>query len=284
MNWFKRMLGICAALPALGMPAHADVLELAMPNGLMGRADFRQGDKGKPGVLLLHGFLQTHDFPTIHRLADTLNNKGYTVLAPTLSLNIPSRRQSLACEAIHTHTVDGDSRELDVWAKWLAGKQPGGVVLTGHSTGSMQLLAYLTGAPDASVKGLVAISIVESQQPLNAQQRSQLLADLRKRIASSNRNPVVQPLSYCRKFNAVPASLLSYLEWSPERILKRTDSTSLPVTYIMGSKDDRLGKNWIERLKSTRAKVRIIEGANHFMDGEYEFDLGDTVLQELEKF
>jgi hypothetical protein len=34
-------------------------------------------------------------------------------------------------------------------------------------------------------------------------------------------------------------------------------------------------------LRQTKAKVRVIEGANHFMDGDFEFDLLDTVLLEL---
>ncbi len=264
--------------------ARADVVELVMPNGLMARADLRLGEPNKPALVVMHGFLQTHEFPTIRRLQEALHSQGYTVLAPTLSLDVPSRRQSLACEAIHTHTVQGDSREIDTWVRWLGKKQPGNVVLLGHSTGSMQMLAYLTDNPAPSVKGLVAISIVESQVSLSRQKRTRLLEDLRQKAAQPLRQPVVHPLSYCKKFNATPASLLAFMEWSPERILKRTDASTLPITFIMGSKDDRLGKGWIEQLKQTRAQVKIIEGANHFMDGEFEFDLSDVTLQELKKF
>ena len=49
----------------------------------------------------------------------------------------------------------------------------------------------------------------------------------------------------------------------------------------MGSRDDRLGPDWIDNLKKTKAKVLVIEGANHFMDGDFEFDLLDNVLLEL---
>lgn len=75
--------------------------------------------------------------------------------------------------------------------------------------------------------------------------------------------------------------MLSYAEWGPDRILSAIDRVKVPVTMIMGSQDDRLGEDWISRLKKSRARVVIIEGANHFMDGEHEFDLMDRFLAEI---
>lgn len=278
MNWLQWTAVLFLALP---LTSHAEKVELLMPNKLVARAEFHQGAVDKPAVLLMHGFLQTFEFPTIFRLAETLHSAGYTVLAPSLTLNIPSRRQSLACEAIHTHTVDGDSREIDTWLKWLDKKQPGNVVLVGHSTGSMQLLAYLGGRSHPNVKKLIAISIIEAQSTLSGKERSRLTADLRARVARGDTLPMIQPISFCKKLNALPATLLSYQEWTPERILRRVDHLSQPVTFVIGSQDERLGKRWVAKLKQTRAKVRIIEGANHFMDGEHEFDLHEHVQEEL---
>jgi len=56
---------------------------------------------------------------------------------------------------------------------------------------------------------------------------------------------------------------------------------STPQAYLMGSMDDRLGPAWIEQLRQTGQPLTIIPGANHFMDGEYEFALQDAVLEQL---
>jgi len=48
----------------------------------------------------------------------------------------------------------------------------------------------------------------------------------------------------------------------------------------MGGNDDRLGTGWVDKLKAHN-RVKIIPGANHFMDGEHEFDLLDSVLDEM---
>ena len=102
--------------------------------------------RDKPAVLLLHGFLQTRDFPTVATLARGLRDAGYPVLSPTLSLNIPNRSQSLACEAIHRHSLDDDIGEIARWVDWLKSHGHRSIVLIGHSFGSLQLLAYLCQA------------------------------------------------------------------------------------------------------------------------------------------
>ena len=87
--------------------------------------------------------------------------------------------------------------------------------------------------------------------------------------------------SFCQKFRSTPESIESYLDWGPEKLLAAIRKTKVPATMIMGSKDDRLGPDWTSHLQKTRAKVIILEGANHFMDGQFEFDLLEKVLLEL---
>lgn len=263
--------------------AGAEPMELTMPNKLLARADFRQGARNKPAVLLVHGFLQTYDFPTIASLRGALAEAGYTVLAPNLSLNVPSRRQSLACEAIHTHTMESSTREIETWVNWLAGKTDAGIVVSGHSTGSVQLLAYLAGTPNPAIRSFLAISIVEARNQFSDAEKARYARELRGRIKRGERLPVQYPLSFCAKWNAIPASMISYLDWTPDRILRESNRSAVPLTFIMGSQDNRLGLDWVSRLKQTRAKVHVIEGANHFMDDQHEFDLNDFILQELKE-
>ena len=231
------LIGICI----LCAPAWADIVELTLPNKLVARAEFREGQSGKPAVLLMHGFLQTHEFPLIHRLTETLNSAGYTVLAPSLTLGISHRKQSLACEALHTHTQGDAIDEIDAWLKWLEARNVRSVVLLGHSFGSMQALAYVAQRRDPAIKKLIGVSIIEGRMHLSGLDNDKLMREIRATVSAGGHQTVTQPFSFCQKFRASPRSLLSYLEWSPEMIVREINRSRLPITFIMGGQDDRLG-------------------------------------------
>jgi len=276
MPRFLTILALLLPLPSLSEP-----VTLALPDDITASADYLPGDFDKPAILMLHGFLQTHGFHTIHRLAEGLNDEGYAVLSPTLSLGIPFRNKSLACEAIHTHTMEGDHAEIGAWLQWLQAHGHNSTVLIGHSTGSVTLLSYLQQHPTPTVERLIGISIVEGQLEGDPERQQQLQQDLRQRINSGNNSPVKHTYSYCKPITATPTSLLSYVVWTPQRILQTIEQVDTAQVYIMGSLDDRLGSDWIDKLRATGRPLEIIIGANHFMDGEFEFTLQDAVLAEL---
>lgn len=276
----KQLIGLFMAC-CLSLAATAEQIDLPLPNTLVASADYLKGDGDKPVVLILHGFLQTYNFPTVHRLADGLHSEGYSVLAPSLSLGVTYRKQSLACEAIHTHTLQDDVKEIAFWIDWLKQQGHERVVLVGHSTGSLELIAYLAGGPDPAVQKMVAISMVEGRFELAMDEYNALRDELRSLVARGENKPVMRHFSFCSKLFATPSSLVSYLDWSPDVILRAIRESSVPITIVMGSKDDRLGADWPQHLRKTGRKVQIIEGANHFMDGVYEFDLLDAILEEL---
>lgn len=276
MRWL-----FAVALLFLSLAARAETVELTLPNQIVARADFRPGDSKKPAVILLHGFLQTNTFPTIQRLSDGLSGEGYSVLAPTLTLGVTRRKQSLPCEAIHTHSMQDSLKEIDTWVNWLKARQAGPIMLVGHSLGAMSMLIYVSGKPDASVKKMVGVSIVEGRSMHSTADQERRIKQTREMVKAKQRRPVNQPFSFCPKMNIVPESLLSYIEWTPAKLLQQIGHSTIPTTFIMGGKDERLGPDWIPQLKRTKTKVIIIAGADHFMDGAYEFDLLDRVLQEL---
>ena len=55
----------------------------------------------------------------------------------------------------------------------------------------------------------------------------------------------------------------------------------MPAAAIMGGNDDRMGPDWVDRLVARGIAVRVIPGATHFFDNQYEFDLQDALLQAL---
>ena len=270
----------CLLILVFPAAAHAMIAQLEMRPGITASAEYLVGERSKPALLLLHGFLQTRDFPTVATLARGLQDAGYTVLAPTLSLNIPNRAQSLACEAVHKHSLDDDVSEIGRWVGWLKSQGHHSIVLVGHSFGSLQLLAYLSHKPDAAVKAYIGASLIEAQIGTTA--RPALIAQLEDRVRGKQRALVNQALSFCGKYPSTPEGLLSYVYWDQARLLAALKHSPVDVKLIMGGMDNMLERGWIKALQHVRTPMVIVKGASHFMDGAHEFDLLDHTLKHLE--
>src|SRR5512143_3234937 len=180
-----RVYLLCLLMSAFSVAAHAAIVQLEMRPGIPANAEYVVGERNKPAVLLLHGFLQTREFPTVTMLARGLQDAGYTVLSPTLSLDIPNRTQNLACEAVHKHSMDDDVAEIGRWVDWLKSQGYRFIVLVGHSFGSLQLLVYLSTHPDPAVKAYIGASLVEAQ--VGTASRPALIAQLEDRIRNKQR-------------------------------------------------------------------------------------------------
>jgi pimeloyl-ACP methyl ester carboxylesterase len=250
-----RVFVLCLLFSVLPASAHAAIATLEMRPGIPASAEYLAGHPDKPAVLLLHGFLQTRTFPTVATLARGLNDAGYSVLSPTLSLGIPNRQKSLACEAVHTHGLDDDVAEIARWVGWLKSRGHRSIVLLGHSFGSMQLLAYLAARPDSAVKAYVGTSLVEAQ--IGDSARGPLIADLERQVQRSERALVNQPLSFCRSYPSTPEALLSYVRWDPARTLAALKQAPVGTWLIMGSADAMLGRNWIRSLEAEPRPLRL---------------------------
>lgn len=271
---------LCLLLSVFPAAAQAVIVQQEMRPGIPASAEYLIGERSKPAVLLLHGFLQTRDFSTVATLARGLQDAGYTVLVPTLSLNIPNRSRSLACEAVHHHSLNQDVDEIGRWVGWLKTRGHAAIVLLGHSFGSMQLLAYLSGKPDAAVKGYIGASLIEAQ--IGAGPRPALIAKLDNHARSGQRGLVTHALSFCRKYASTPAGLLSYVRWDQARVLDALKQSPVEVKLIMGDADEMLGRGWLKALQHVQTPMVIVRGASHFMDGQHEFDLLENALDFLE--
>ena len=273
--------GLFLLLVLLPVPGLAEIVSLDVGGQVEAVADYRVRDADKPAVLVLHGFLQTRSFSTVARLTDALTDAGYTTLTPTLSLGIHRRVQSLACEAIHTHRMESDVAEIAMWVDWLVAQGHREVMLVGHSTGSVTELAYLAGEPNPAVQRAVLVSLVPfGEARLNyeteamAQRARQALAEGRDSLDSFG-------LAYCREYPARPSAFLSYYDWSNARITRALGKVGTPLVVIVGTNDQRMTATWFQALDASGADVVRIEGANHFFDDMYEFDLLDATLEAL---
>lgn len=261
--------------------ARGESIEAKLPSGQLATAAFHAGEARRPAVLVLHGFLQTNAFPTIESIVSAATTAGYTVLAPNLSLGISRRNRSLPCEAIHLHTLRDDEAEVGFWVRWLTQRGYDRVVLVGHSFGNVQLLGYLQGRPAPSVKKVVLISLTDVEVKQDARQRARLAQTLRERVEKRDTRLVEAEYGHCRKYVSPPAALLTYLAPSRRSILDAVTKSPVPAVAIMGGEDERMGPDWLDRLASAGIDVRVVPGASHFFDNQYEFDLQEAVLQAL---
>ncbi|BAN34250.1 hypothetical protein SCD_n00401 [Sulfuricella denitrificans skB26] len=265
------------ALFALLFPvqhATAETVEAKLSTGIIATADFRAGQPSRPAILLLHGFLQTRYAPPMSSLANTLADRGYTVLTPTLTLDINRRAKSLACEAVHTHTMEGDVAEIGFWANWLANKGYSSIALIGHSVGSTQILRYAAKDPNQAVKKVVLTSLVPFHGKPQEVQNALALA---KRPAGE-RNLGRFTLTYCNNnYVAPPAAYLSYVSNDTKQTLDLLGKTKVPAEVILGTADKTITTDWPQKIQSRGTPVTIIDKASHFFDGAQEFDLADKV-------
>ena len=273
------LVGLCLALPAWSDVEHR--VELTLQGGTVATANFRAGSPEKPALLVLHGFLQTSAFPTVASIVAAGTTAGHATLAPTLSLGISRRNKSLPCEAVHLHSLGNDAAEVAHWVRWLEKQGYSRVILVGHSYGSLQLLEYLDQKRPPGVARALLISLADVERKQSARQRAAIAASLSERLARGDTSLVEAELGHCRKYVSPPAAMLSYMSISRARILESLARARVPVEVIMGSRDERMGSDWVDKLVSRGVAVRVIPGASHFFDDQYEFDLQEAVLHVL---
>lgn len=273
----------CLAVYA-GQPEPEMVTE-NVPGGIVATAEFHPGEKSRPAVLLIHGFLQTRHYLTVSSLMNGLHDSGYSVLAPTLSLGINSRKRSLACEAIHTHTMQQDIAEISFWIQWLKDRGYTRIYLVGHSFGSLQGLVYLNSQHyDKVVKKLITTSLIDLEHSMGQGEKikqEQSLALAKEKYRNNDNSLTDFSLSYCKKYTSPVNAYLSYAEWDKNRIVENLKKATVPASAILGSEDKRISQSWPSLLAAEGVDVRIIKGANHFFDAEHEFELLEAVIDQI---
>ena len=262
----------------------ADDVSLQLEGGVNGIAEYWAGDEDKPAVFVLHGILQTKEFSTIRLIGDYLKDEGYTTLVPNLSLGVDSRIQSLACEAIHTHSMQTDIKEIKLWYEWLKEKTGKPIIFIGHSAGATQLLAFLNDHKNEiqPPEKLILISLAYFGDQPNSKTTPENITRARKLLADGEEKPSEFGFVYCDKYVSLPSSYLSYIDWNQKKVTETLSETNVPLSMLFGSGDKRIDLSWPPFLKESGMNVTIIEGADHFFHKHHEFDLLDYIETELE--
>lgn len=281
---FKNSRSAIALLCCICFPTFvsaAETVVVKLPTGVTASALFHPGRPSQPAVILLHGFLQTYASQPLSSLAGNLASKGYTVLSPTISLGINRRNQSMACEAAHTHTMTEEVAEVDYWVNWLSKKGYKNTVLTGFSsTGNNEILLYNARGSHPAIKQAILISPNPTYRDDAEWQRTLAAANVQRQ--SNSKKITKYSLGYCKhNFTATVSSYLSYVQYDGHKIQELISQTPVPTEIIFGSADAILPPNWIAQIKPLKARVTIIDKANHFFDGTSEFELVEEVEKTL---
>ena len=272
------LLVLCLSGGYFSGAASALEVTATVPSSHVASAEYRPGQAGKLAVLVLHGFLSTRDFLTVSNLTNALADDGYTVLAPNLTLGVNLRMVSLACEAIHTHSLTDDLGEIHFWVEWLVSHGHKKIVLVGHSFGSLQGLVYTLEYKNPAVKKLVAASLLDMESEIGEAAAQAQIKKAQALVARNDTTLAEYQVSYCKKYVAPPKAFLSYALWTKRRVLRAISQTPVRVEVILGGNDSRMGNGWPEVLRKNGVALQVIAGANHFFSNEYEFDLLDSVL------
>lgn len=278
-----RRIWVFLAMFLWGAASCAATVEIKLASNLVATADYRAGKSSLPAILLLPGFLQTRDAPPISPLANSLADSGYSVLTPTLSLGVSRRNKSLPCEAVHKHTQQDDLREVDLWVKWLNRHGHKRIVMIGHSSGAKDVLAYLSSVPDIRIERAILVAIAASE--VDPEQYRKALAQKQASSMPGQLPPLQRfKLAYCKNNYAstVPA-YLSYADWNGDLILSSLEKIRVPIDAVLASEDKVVPMALRQQILKSRVPVALIEGAGHFFDGEYEFELNDRISGLLKK-
>ncbi|MDH5736365.1 MAG: alpha/beta hydrolase, partial [Gammaproteobacteria bacterium] len=258
----------------------ADTISQVMDSKLVGLADYRPGDADKPALLILHGFLQTHNFGIIKSLTDELADNGYTVLAPTLTLGIDKRARSFTCDMIQSHKFDDQYAELDSWINWLKNNGHSEIILIGHSTGGLGVLAYsaLRNTLSVSIMGLIVINptILVTKSERDKINKNLVVA---RELLAKNKNELGEfTLAYCvDNYISSPGSYISYASITENDLFSYFSNANHPVINIVASDDKLIPENMGNKLRKKGGNVIDIDGANHFFTNGHEFELFDAV-------
>jgi len=272
------LLVLCLFCANVSRDASAKEETATVPNGHVASADYRPGQADKIAVLVLHGFLSTRDFLTVSNLTNALADQGYTVLAPNLTLGMNRRVVSVACEAIHTHTLGDDLVEINFWVEWLVSHGHKKIVLVGHSFGSLHGLLYTVEYKNPAVKKLIGASLLDMESEIGEAAAQAQIKRAQALVTKNDATLAEYQVSYCKKYVAPPKAFLSYASWTKPRVLRAIAQSSVRVEVILGGSDSRMGNGWPDVLRKNGVALQVITGANHFFSNEHEFDLLDSVL------
>jgi pimeloyl-ACP methyl ester carboxylesterase len=285
-GWLALLLGIATVaaraeevtLPFRGLTLNAN-LELAPGKSLADGV-----------VLVVHGGLAHNRMEFIVYLQSLLGQNGYSTLAINLSLGLDDRRGMYDCKRPHRHRNDDALDEIGAWLDWLKDKGATSVVLLGHSRGGSQAALYATEHDHPLLKSVVLMApATRDNTDLGYERRykqplAPIMARAEQLVKAGKGDTLLEHANVmtCSDTQVSASSFVSYFAATP-----RLDSPELipkikvPVLVLVAGSDEAvvgLEKKLAGRIDGVRAKMKVIDGADHFFRDLYSDDAVDAIV------
>lgn len=294
----KRLLSAFALFLAISLPASAEEVVLpykAKNLNLLAEVDWK-GGKDRV-VVILHGTLSHNRHTTVANLQRLLGAKGFSTLAPNLSLDVDRRQGNFDCAADHRHRHEDARGELGAWMDWLKGQGVKQVDLVGFSRGGNQAAWFAGEGGHPLLKKLVLVapttwSWERVTERLNGREKLGLFETLKraKGAIGAGRGETVfkdVPFLTCEKARVSADSLVSYYDTAETRRDTPTLLPKLKVPFlVVATTADKIVPDLLPRLKAmpeAQGNLVVVDGADHFFNDLFAEDAVDAVAAFLKK-
>jgi pimeloyl-ACP methyl ester carboxylesterase len=276
------LLGCCVAFAS---PAHADEVKLTRNDLTLNAAlTVAPGKRLQDGaVLLVHGLLASDDMEIIQNLQKLLAARGFSSLAPTLSLGIDDRHGMYDCSVPQRHTEADADGEIGAWLGWLKDHGAPHVVLAGHSNGATEVARYAAAHDDPTITALVLVAprtwtegraAAEYEQAHNMPLATEL-AYAQALVSSGNNDATLEDVGFlsCDHATVTAASFLSYYGDDRTRdtpsVLPEIDAPVL----VVAAGNDQVVRDLPLRMQllvdNTHVSLVTVAGADHLFHDPY---------------
>ena len=243
-------------------------------------------------ILLVHGMLGYNGMEIVQTLQKLLAARGFSSLAPTISLGIDDRHGMYDCSLAFDFTRKDEDAEIGAWLGWL--KQQGAVhiVLAGHSSGGTAVARYAATTDDAAISALVLLAPatwMASRTAADYERQHNMplateLAYAQALVNSGNDEATLEDVGFlaCDHATVTAGSFVSYYG-----SYRTHDTPSLlpqiapPVLVIAAGKDQvvRDLPQQVQPLVDNTGRITLvtIADADHFFRDLYAEDAADAI-------
>lgn len=242
-------------------------------------------------ILLLHGTLAHNKMEIIVAQQNLLADRGFSTLAPTLSLGVSKRTGMYDCKVTHTHRQADALDEIGLWLNWLKSQGAKTVTLAGHSRGGAEIAWFAATHDDPVVDKVVLVApatwdAAHTASGFKATHKADLagvLAKAKALVAAGKGDEVMKGvgLLYCPGADATAASFVGYYDGGPN-----FDTPSLlgkikkPVLVAVGTLDTvvpDIAPRVRPMADGKKIKFVTVADADHFFADLYGEDLADAI-------
>ncbi|MEG3617922.1 alpha/beta hydrolase [Magnetovibrio sp. PR-2] len=247
-------------------------------------------------ILLTHGTLAHNKMEIIATLQTLLAERGYSSLAPTLSLGVSDRTGMFDCKtpAVHQHYDAMD--EIGLWVNWLKGEGATDIVLAGHSRGGNQTAWYGARENEQVVSKIILIApaiwtqerAAQSFQKRHTKALSDVLAQAQALVDAGKGAAFMAGAGYlyCPGADITAEAFISYYETDARRHTPELMGMMSKPTLVIAGTEDTIVKGLIEEVQpladAGKVVLSVIEDADHFFLDFYAEDAADAIAEFLQ--